>query len=220
MKNNLKINCFFFVAVILESILMKTKFGLWKILCFILLLTGVIFVAKPTWLFGQAEKIGQNYYFGIFLALAAGFCASITYVSVGLVDKEKVAPSVLILYPGMLQLMSCFLLTFIDKNDLILSGKIGEITMEKWLFMGLITFLGIFATYVRTKANQMLSPSLVNFIRSLEITFALFAQVLFFNDLPTILSIIGSVLVVLSVFAKILEEKITQLCPECLQNFL
>lgn len=199
---------------------MKTKFGLWKVFCFILLTIGIIFVTKPTWIFDQSDKIEQNYYLGILLALSSGLSASVTCVTIGLIDKEKADTSILVVYTGLSQIICCCFLTLLDENDLILSGNGLEISRRNWCLMLLSAFFYILATCSRIRSNQMIAPSLVSFIRSSEITLALIAQFVFFDDVPNVLSIIGSFLVILSVFAKVVEDKMIPILPNALVKYI
>lgn len=68
-------------TLIMERLILKTPLHPYRILCTLMLLTGVILVSKPQFIFGHlAVDLDPNYYLGVFVALTAAFFGSIRQV--------------------------------------------------------------------------------------------------------------------------------------------
>ena len=95
----------------------------------------------------------------------------------------------------------------------MLSIQILEIPYTHWLAYVLMAMGGISAYFCMTKSLQMIDPTVVAFIRALEIVFAYLIQTLIVLKIPAVLSLIGASLVLGSVFAMALHDKIIQRIP-------
>ena len=86
--------------------------------------------------------------------------------------------------------------------------------VEHWLAFGGMALVGIFSYFCMTKSLQMIDPTIVAFVRALEIVFAYIAQIAIMHQLPTSLAIIGGSCVLVSVLAMAVQDKVTALIPE------
>ena len=96
----------------------------------------------------------------------------------------------------------------------MLSPEIVNIPSTHWLAFVLMAFAGICAYFCMTRSLQMIDPTIVAFVRALEIPMAYFVQVAFMHQVPTQLSIVGGCLVMLSVLAMALQTKILTIVPD------
>ena len=152
----------------------------------------------------------SNYYIGFFYALGASFTASIYIISVAKI-KNEVTTSVLMIYSAISTIFIAIIVGFVEaKRNLLLNKNIHFFYMDKTELLGYfgIAIMGLIATFMVTQSCKMADPSTISFVRSLEIVFAFMAEYLFGHSSIHILSISGATLIICSVIAKPLEEKI------------
>ena len=107
---------------------------------------------------------------------------------------------------------------FDKKGGLLLNGKFEEISSQMWHGMLIIAILGIIGFTTNTEAYKILDPTMASFVRSLEIVFAEFVQIFAFHDFPSPSSLVGSILVIISVTAKGGETQLKAHLAKCLPN--
>ena len=73
---------------------------------------------------------------------------------------------------------------------------------------------GMVSYLCMTKSLQMIDPTIVAFVRAMEIVFAYVAQIVIMHQLPNLLAIIGGSCVLFSLLAMVFYEKIMILIPE------
>ena len=66
--------------------------------------------------------------------------------------------------------------------------------------------VGLLAYFCMTKSLQLIDPTVVSFIRSLEIIFAYVVQVLIMHQIPNYLAGFGAILVLISVGSIALQD--------------
>ena len=101
-----------------------------------------------------------------------------------------------------------------DDHARMLGPEIVMIPYSDWLSYVLMAFAGICAYFCMTRALQLIDPTIVAFVRALEIVFAYFVQVVFMQQTVTFLSVIGASFVMFSIFAMALQTKIVRILPE------
>ena len=89
-----------------------------------------------------------------------------------------------------------------------------NIPLADWLAYSFMSMGGIVAYFCMTRSLQMIDPTVVSFVRALEIIVAYVAQYVIMEEVPTLLSIVGAALVLLSVSSMTLQNFIIQLIPE------
>lgn len=165
---------------------------------------GVILVAKPD--VANLEFLLSHDFFGILAAFGAAISGALNLILMGC-TKDDMELSVIQLYGGTFQILTCFIATWIDANDLVLSGQLFLIPKVNWLWMGVVSVLGVLAFATVTMASKRLPPAIVSFIRSLEITFAYIVDICFFGRIPDLSSGLGASLVMISVVISGVEAK-------------
>ena len=73
----------------------------------------------------------------------------------------------------------------------MLSNEISQIPLTHWIAYVGIAISGMSGFFCMTKALKMVDPTLVAFLRSLEIVFGFIFQVAVMKQIPTVLSLIG-----------------------------
>ena len=96
----------------------------------------------------------------------------------------------------------------------MMSYEITEIPNSHWIAYVGIAFLGMLGYFCMTKSLQMVDPTIVAFIRSLEIIFGYIFQVAIMNQIPTVLSLVGAGFVLISVLAISLQDILMVHIPE------
>ena len=195
-------------TVILQLIVLRTRTRMYKIFWTIILLIGVIMVAKPQAIFGSSlnANLDSTYYIGIAYALAASLASAVQYISIAKINT--VETNVLMIYSGVCTtIISISVGWFQWKNNYILIS-LPEIFGYTW-----IAILGLLATYGVTHSCKLADPSTVSFVRSLEIIFAFLAQYAMGQTHIHGLSMAGASLIVVSVIAKPFEEQVTKCLP-------
>ena len=81
-----------------------------------------------------------------------------------------------------------------------------DVTSILWSKFMLVIFLDIGVLSCSTYAPSFINPSLVAFIRTLDIVFGIIIQVVLFHSVPHYFGIIGAILVIFAVIAKAFEE--------------
>ena len=67
---------------------------------------------------------------------------------------------------------------------------------------------GMLSFFFVTRSLQLIDPTIVAFVRALEIVFAYVAQVTILDQMPTTLAMVGAGLVLFSVLAVALQVKL------------
>jgi drug/metabolite transporter (DMT)-like permease len=77
-----------------------------------------------------------------------------------------------------------------------------------------IALSGMLGFFFMTKSLQMIDPTVVAFIRALEIIFGYVFQVFVMQQIPTVLSLVGTGLVLISIIAISLQNILIVHIPE------
>ena len=121
---------------------------------------------------------------------------------------------VLLWWSGVGSLVVGLISSTFDKECRIFSPQNADISYVTWLTYFGIAIAGIIAYFFMTKALQMIDPTVVAFVRALEIVLEYTIQVSFMHQVPGVLSIVGALLVMISVFGMAFQEKIVSTLPE------
>ena len=105
-----------------------------------------------------------------------------------------------------------------DPDHKILSYNFGQIDVYVWLAFFGMALAGILSFFFVTRSLQLIDPTIVAFVRALEIVFAYVAQVTILHQMPTTLAMVGGGCVLVSVLAVALQEKIMVHMPEQLRH--
>ena len=102
----------------------------------------------------------------------------------------------------------------VDDHARMLSPEIVNIPSTHWLAFVMMAFAGICAYFCMTKSLQLIDPTIVAFVRALEIPMAYTVQVLFMHQVASSASVIGGCLVTFSVIAMALQTQILKIVPD------
>ena len=155
------------------------------------------------------------YYIGAVVALVAALTDGIISVSISWCAEVK--SFVLLWWGGLGGLLAVLISFTTDENTMLLSPKIVEIPVSHWLAFGLISIGGIVGFFCMTKSLQLIDPTLVAFLRALEIILGYAVQIVIMGQVPSIISMSGAFIVLFSVIAMALYAKIHDKIPESIR---
>ena len=155
------------------------------------------------------------YYIGAIVALVAALTDGIISVSISWCAEVK--SFVLLWWGGLGGLLAVLISFTTDENTMLLSPKIVEIPVSHWLAFGLISIGGIIGFFCMTKSLQLIDPTLVAFLRALEIILGYAVQIVIMGQVPSIISMSGAFVVLFSVIAMALYAKVRNKIPESIR---
>merc|ERR1719468_383210 len=143
--------------------------------------------------------------------VAVGAVLTGTYHNVIVPLCKDVKSPVLVLWVGLAAILVSSIAAQFVPTALIATGRITEMPLQMWLIILGLAVSGMLAYLCLTRALQLISPTLVSSLRSLEIIFAYGAESIIVYALPMVTSIFGAILVIIGVTGIALEFHITQL---------
>ena len=218
-------------TMMISTVYLKERCKCFKVLCAVTLFVGVLFVLQPPILFNATgdgiENSGDNkesseysYYFGASMALVASVAGAFHYVIVGRLFKNSTTNSAMLLafHGGFGAMLVIIPAAFIDKNQSIFSKNIFNLSGTIWIALLLVAVLGLIAFVAINLSLKYISPVYVSFIGVLEIVMAYVSQVLIFKTMPNLFGIMGSFIVVATVFVLPLETIIAEKMPRHIKH--
>jgi len=178
------------LIIILASIWLREKINFNQFVIFIIALLGALLIIKP------------GFRLDIFPAIIGIISALLTAVTHTALRNLRLTddPLVIVNYLGyIIGLISFGILLF--QQNFIFPDPFSFIIL---LLMG---FAGLGGQFALTKAYQLAPAKLVSLYLYLEIIFGTFLAILFFNEIPDILSIIGAFLIILSGYLNFIYNK-------------
>ena len=155
------------------------------------------------------------YYIGAIVALVAALTDGIINVSISWCAEVK--SFVLLWWGGLGGLLAVLISFTTDENTMLLSSKIVEIPVSHWLAFGFISIGGIVGFFCMTKSLQLIDPTLVAFLRALEIILGYAVQIVIMGQVPSVISMSGAFVVLFSVIAMALYAKVRNKIPESIR---
>ena len=180
------------VTLFLAHFILNERQSLWKLISAFVLCFGIILVVKPKFIFESGETLNFGFIMAFIVALATGLH------NICLHHLKQVETSVLVFWSGIMGLLECLAFTFWNNGEFTFLKT--EIHLESRILFSfvLLGILGAFATWTSNASYQTLSPTTCAALRSTEILFAYIVQIFIFKDIPTVLTIIGSTLILIS----------------------
>jgi len=203
-------------SVFLERIVVKRPLTLLAIsLCF-LVVVGDVLVVQPQFLFGDkdstdykedGEKRGEFYFLGVALCFYAALCGAINNVSIAQCTKMNVSTNQLMLVSGTFSVaLSLVAISFMD-NRLIFSPQTLPLKAASLLpFSAILTIVAFWTITLAVSLTR--HPTLISMLRSTEILISLVTESIWWNHLPGLLSLFGSLLVAICVFSMAAHDKL------------
>ncbi|XP_050435629.1 solute carrier family 35 member G1 [Adelges cooleyi] len=177
------------VVAVFARIFLKEPCGLFHYFALFLTMIGVIMIARPPILFN--ESMEHYNFFGPLAAIVSTIFAAVVYILLrALKDVHFTVTMVCFASYSIIQTSS--MAWALDKLSWPKCGT------ERVLFvtLGLCSFAG---QALLTLAAQLEEAGLVAIARSVDVVFAFAWQIIFFNEIPSLMSVIGAVLVTSSV---------------------
>ena len=236
-------------TTIIAAIFLKERLRLIKVVCLILVVTGIVLVIRPPFLFNnnlntkfdvmdigynsttpliyETSPIVHNKYYYIGAASAIGCMIFQSFARVGircLLKNQSTSSSDLILFNHGLAclLMSLLLSLAIKGKQRIINSSEGTDAYDskQWISLFGFAILIIIQLCMRVKALHLISPVIVGFVRSTEIVLSYIVQIAFFATVPKVSAIIGSCLVLVSCVSVLIEDSIIDIVPKRVKNML
>ena len=236
-------------TTIIAAIFLKERLRLLKIVCLIMVVTGIVLVIRPPFLFNNnlntkfdVMDTGSNftipriydtnplihnkyYYIGAASAICCMIFQSFARVGIRcLLKNQRTSSSDLILFNhGVACFVMSLLISFAIKGkQRIINSSEGTDTYDskQWISLFGFAILIIIQLCMRVKALHLISPVIVGFVRSTEIVLSYIVQVTFFATVPNVSAIVGSCLVLVSCVSVLIEDSILDIVPKRLKNIL
>jgi len=192
------------VTIILSAIVLKDRLSTGKVIAALLLLSGVVLVCKPPFLFNSYSPKARMtdadydlYYVGLILALISCLSGGVNNVVVS--KCRSVASPVLVNMSAVLGLAVSLAYCLGDSESLILSSRVTSMSWQKWATFGGLSLSALLAFTTLIKSLQLVSPNLVASLRCSELVMAFGVQSLITMEAPSLLSCLGAVLINLGV---------------------
>ncbi|KAJ8050987.1 Solute carrier family 35 member G1 [Holothuria leucospilota] len=189
-------------VVFFSRIILKEKMRLFDILFAFVALGGVVFIARPPFIFGTYDHISGNDVTlqGIIFALVG----SSTFAIFNVTNRKL----------STLGVNSYFCMFSNGTMVVFTSGVITLIlqrwrwpTMHEWLFAALVGITYVCAYFTLFYALKVETATLVTVIVTTEIVYAFVLQVVFLHQLPFWTSYIGTVLIIVACIGITLKSK-------------
>ena len=228
-----------FSTMFMAAMFLGHRLRLFKISLGLFLLIGVVLVIQPPFIFPNYEDAIQDYfvkaqfhtlfvlprgtsrlevsyrtklyYIGVIIALSAALAKGVLNICVNKCSKIK--STVLMWWTGFGGIIVSLIAFTFDKDARMLSTEIFQVTYTEWLLLFGLAISGLIGYFCMTKSLQMIDPTCVAFVRSLEIIFGYIVQITILGQIPSILSLSGAIIVFIAVAAYSLQYRIMAVIP-------
>lgn len=212
-------------TMLLSTFLLKDHCGIYRTLIAVILLTGVVILARPPALFPRSPPIPSNKTgsFNItspdyddddnnynLVGIIAGIAVPILSAWVAIVTRQArhVHYSVLVFWFGAGGFVVSIIGTFSISETTI---GIFDWNCLDWIMANLIAIFGVLGSIVMTKAVCWVTPSKVMVIRSFEVVAAYLLQLTIFNNPPHYTDLAGTLLIMVAVLTMGIEDCVMSL---------
>ncbi|KAI1290290.1 Solute carrier family 35 member G1 [Halotydeus destructor] len=176
--------------------------GLFQVVMIAITMSGVVLIAKPTFIFGDDEVASDGAYRteGTIMALASSVAMAFTFVLTRKLQKTPASLviawlSVISIVMGVVSLTAAYF--FLDQDHLIRLPT--EFSVEEWLLIlanGLCCIIGLFCLTIAMKIEE---AGVVSLVRTMDIIMAFIYQVAFLDEAVHWTSLVGAAIVMLAV---------------------
>lgn len=235
------VNTSLIVTTLLSRVFLNERLTIVHLIAFFLTITGVLFIARPTFIFGNKlssinnmtisqtiEVANQNEfkkYFGIGLALTGALCMGITNVLIKKLLTVKVHFAVVNLYPAYFTLpisvaisLIMFLFGFSHKN---LKIEIKHYPLDIFYSLAAAT-CGVIGIGLFNMSYKYEEATKIVLIKTIDVFFSFLLQYIILGIKFDLFAVIGALLIIGSIIVlmiiKIFEFKISKL--NCFCSFL
>jgi len=209
-------------SVFLDRIVLKRALTFLSVFLCLLIIIGDVLVVQPPFLFGESasihnstqnstesviEKHGDSYYLGIALCVYGAAAQALGNILGAHCNKKNISTSHLMLVSG----ISSFLLSLISSifisNRLLTAPQ--SLSFQAAILLPVLALLSMVAYWTITLAVSVTRhPTLITMLRSTEIPISLVTESLWWNQMPGIISLVGSLLVTACVLSMSAHDNI------------
>lgn len=202
-------------TALLALVIFRERITYSTIIASILTLIGVVCVAQPTFLFSRSKAFNEtvseiltqnehNRVFGMFVAVGCALSISISIVLNKKLIQKNVRQSIIMLYFLLISLIGSIIIQiyswqFSKSNTRKFNFKTIVLTKD-FMLASIIATLQLFPMVLAQKSIKREHPSIVTVVQSSDILFAIILQNVFSSIKTDLLGLIGSVLVLTSIF--------------------
>lgn len=184
------------LVVVLAAIFLKETIGVFRIGAVLLGLAGVIVVISPRLGVIQSQDAGLAEVVGVALVLASAFCAAIAQVTVRTMVRTESTASIVFYFSVTATLLACLTAPF---------GWVWP-SAQALAMLVLAGILGGLGQILLTSSYRFADVSVIAPFEYASILLAVVSGYLFFNEVPTVQTLIGSALVIFAGISIILRE--------------
>eukprot|EP00090_Calanus_glacialis_P038367 TRINITY_DN66976_c0_g1_i1.p1 TRINITY_DN66976_c0_g1~~TRINITY_DN66976_c0_g1_i1.p1 ORF type:complete len:375 (+),score=45.76 TRINITY_DN66976_c0_g1_i1:70-1194(+) len=200
------------VTMGLASLILGDQLNLAKIFSGLVLIIGELLVCQPPFLFppesSSTPEDKRYYVLGVVMALATCISGSFNAIFVNMLKTKPVSVAVLLDWVAFSVIVLAVGYSSIVGDSHILSASITSILFTDWLVLIGLAFAGTLGFLCVTLSLQLISPSLMSSIRSLELVFAAVVTSFILQQLPTLVTSLGVILVTSGVLVLTFDQEI------------
>ena len=170
----------------------------------------------------EEQMTNEYYYIG---ALAAFICM-FSYAAFGIMVRylqEKIAyksPEVFLFYHGAYCIIISIIMYAFEYNGLIWlpQQNLDQYDTLRWLFLFIFGVIGATQYYVRFKSRLLVGPVALGFLQASEIVVSYLIQVIIFNTIPDLSTVLGAMFIMTACTGILLEKKLSNWLPPKMQQ--
>ncbi|CAK9813234.1 Solute carrier family 35 member G1 [Anthophora quadrimaculata] len=196
------------IVIALSFILLKEPCGILRVIVMCALFAGVVFVAKPPFLF-QNQRVESYNIMGYVCAILATFFTALNIVIMR--KCSEIHYSAIIFNLSWWSFITAVFFFFLISDDHEQKSKL-SFDWITWSKILLVALTGLLGQVLVTNALKIEGAGKVSVTRSLDIILAYVVQIYFFGDQPTSTSIAGALLIIVSVICMGFEKEIYSIC--------
>ena len=198
-------------VIFLSFFCLRQKFGLYKVIMTLLSILGAVFIVNPKLFVHSAKPLIEptnNYYIGVMTSLIVAFCGGVNTVVVYRLKNFHVYA--LLLTSGLLGLFLALIMCPLDS----LSQIFHDTENANFPFLILSGGLGVVGLLLCIYSGQILIPIIYSILRCQEVVIAFILQSFVESrQSPSLVTIIGALLVVSSSLLIPLEKMLKSIIP-------
>ena len=195
-------------VIILSFFLLRQKFGLYRVVITLLTILGAVFIVNPSILVNKRQVvIAPHYYLGVVTSLIVAFFGGVNTVVVYRLRNFHVYA--LLFTSGLLGLFLSLIMCPLDP----LSQMFHDPASANYPFLILSGSLGVIGLLLCIYSGQILTPIIYAILRCQEIVLAFMFQSFISMQIPSWVTILGALLVVLSTVLIPLENLLKSVIP-------
>ena len=201
-------------VIFLSVILLGHKIKLYKFTIVALTTLGAWFIVEPETVKGSSDPQDESYFIGVFLALTTAFFIGIQIVTV--FKLQKIHPYNLMFNSGICGLFLAIIICPTNTSTQLFNDDNPE-----YFYLCVSAVLGVLGLFLCLYSGQILLPILFSVIRCQEVVLSFIFEAFLEYHVPSLLTIIGAILVISgSMFIPLESFIINQFPYECIRKIL